>query len=279
MVEYLKDNRVLSYCKKDSIISFLKNNFEKANYRGLRKDDVIDIAHVKLSADTLGIFASNLPEYGLRKYQIPPLLDCNDYQVAKLIKCGYIRPIVKRAYGYLIETTFYSIMDCLNVMVDRDKYITSKRIASISQTDHNIAQALYIINKSAKRSRDTKQDAYDARQFSVCKGAKTRSMNLYYLKDNAIRKLIEENRIEYIGICRQEVGNHSVYLKFYKIDGFSFHVPYEGHVNEENLLPEINELISSEKKIHTEINYDQAVQVLEDYTGVKATGTFNDYRF
>ena len=156
--------------------------------------------------------------------------------------------------------------------------LEKKQQPVLPATDENIASALYTINKSAKVSRDTKNRSYYNRKFQCCGAAKTRMLNLYHLKDAVLKKLQEEDRVEYLGVNRQvfDYGPDS-FLRLYRIGDFTFHIPCQkDEVNELEILDEeIDGEISAEKTRNVDINFRQAMLLLENYSGVKAAGTYN----
>jgi len=146
-----------------------------------------------------------------------------------------------------------------------------KRKINISNFDLNddqtIADALYIINKSAKVSRDTKKESYSKRNFNVVNAAKTRQLKLYALKDEVIKKLIYENRITLEGYHRQQDAK----LLVYRLANRTFHIPTNESCKELLCLGVINDLISVERKQIKGMNFSQAKKLLEKYVGDRLT--------
>lgn len=93
-------------------------------------------------------------------------------------------------------------------------------------TDENIFKSMYILNKSAKKSRDTQKKANSEGNITLMKRCKTRKDYIYKIKHLAMEKLVEEGRLEFMGIHKQDVNETSFYLAYYKSkDGFSYHRP------------------------------------------------------
>ena len=67
------------------------------------------------------------------------------------------------------------------------------------------------------------------------------------------------------------------FLRLYRIGDFTFHIPCQkDEVNELEILDEeIDGEISAEKTRNVDINFRQAMLLLENYSGVKAAGTYN----
>lgn len=175
--------------------------------------------------------------------------------------------------------TYYILEKGIRVADIKDiTELEKKQQPVLPATDENIASALYTINKSAKVSRDTKNRSYYNRKFQCCGAAKTRMLNLYHLKDAVLKKLQEEDRVEYLGVNRQvfDYGPDS-FLRLYRIGDFTFHIPCQkDEVNELEILDEeIDGEISAEKTRNVDINFKQAMLLLENYSGVKAAGTYN----
>lgn len=80
-----------------------------------------------------------------------------------------------------------------------------------------------------------------------CGAAKTRMLNLYHLKDAVLKKLQEEDRVEYLGVNRQvfDYGPDS-FLRLYRIGDFTFHIPCQkDEVNELEILDERFKIVRS----------------------------------
>jgi len=71
--------------------------------------------------------------------------------------------------------------------------------------------------------------------------------------------------------------NFMGFLRLYRIGDFTFHIPCQkDEVNELEILDEeIDGEISAEKTRNVDINFRQAMLLLENYSGVKAAGTYN----
>nr|WP_194950002.1 YkyB family protein [Anoxybacillus flavithermus] len=152
----------------------------------------------------------------------------------------------------------YHINNCIKVK----SRVT--QIRTFELTDENIAEALYIINKSAKKSRDTKQKKYYEGKYSVVNRSKTRQMKLYALKDEVISKLRSENKMEVLGYHVQGYEN---YLLLLKLADYTFHTPVN-KLDTKGLefLGEID-LIPAEKTKKTTLKFSEAVKLLETYIG------------
>ncbi|GAB3807083.1 YkyB family protein [Virgibacillus kimchii] len=155
----------------------------------------------------------------------------------------------------------------INNTVKIRKY-TKQEICSFELSEDNIAKALYVINKSAKKSRDTKVRNYNNMKHGHAQIAKERQLNLYYLKDRVLSKLLKEEKLKVIGYHVQESvwdGSKS-YLLLYELEGFKFHIPVEsGDVLEYKKLGEIHSVISAETKIKVDIKFNESTSLLEEY--------------
>lgn len=153
--------------------------------------------------------------------------------------------------------------------IDNTVEIKQRKVKLLDPTDKNIAESLYLINKSAKLSRDTKQSNYYDRKFQVVGAAKTRQNKLYYLKDAVIEKLIDENRIDIIGYHEQQSYDGDInYLMMLKMEGFTFHIPIsKNETNGLKLLGDIG-IIPAEKTRDVSINFYEAKKLLEFYSSL-----------
>lgn len=266
-VQLIKDNDRLELCYASDIKHFLTKHFHMKEAYRMCKKDLMAEAYKILCVDTIGDFADYLDKFGLLRSDVSELLDCTDYRVKKLAKEGKLKK-VGESYKGKINYNIYDVRDVILLYINQD-YPTKKEklLACVDQSDENIAEALYIINKSAKKSRDTRNLAYDLNKHGVCHTAKTRSRRLYHLKDVVISKMIAENRASFLGIKRQIVDDETIYLKTYLIGDRQFHMPYSGRVDKEKLIPGVIEgMISAEKK-STSLNFNEAVNLLEEYSG------------
>ncbi|MFY8224209.1 YkyB family protein [Clostridium perfringens] len=126
--------------------------------------------------------------------------------------------------------------------------------------NENLCISLYVINKSAKKSRDTKQKSYDSKIFKTTNYAKTRETLLYQLKKEVIYKMVSEGRLQVIGYHKQFEN----YLILYKYKEYSFHIPTNFVPKDITYLGEIESLISSESNIKT-IKFSEAKLLLKTY--------------
>ncbi|MGV2641553.1 hypothetical protein GNF86_08780 [Clostridium perfringens] len=139
----------------------------------------------------------------------------------------------------------------------------SKRRTDIRLLDinnENLCISLYVINKSAKKSRDTKQKSYDSKIFKTTNYSKTRETLLYQLKKEVIYKMVSEGRLQVIGYHKQFEN----YLILYKYKEYSFHIPINFIPKDITYLGEIDSLISSESNIKT-IKFSEAKLLLKTY--------------
>lgn len=105
-------------------------------------------------------------------------------------------------------------------------------------------------------------------------------MNLYYLKDAAMDKMIEDNYLTFVGIHQQIVNGKPIYLDLYRCGKFTYHRPHVGAVNKEKLMDTIIEdVISADITKNVNMKYTEAIKLLEIYTGEKSSGNFNNSRW
>ena len=98
--------------------------------------------------------------------------------------------------------------------------------------------------------------------------AKNRENNLYNLKNKVMNRLISENRLEFVGYHKQKADYKVVWLKYYKMSGYGFHVICEKPSNatlDSQEIGEIDSLISSERKISGKMPFNLAVRLLNTY--------------
>ncbi|UFT97719.1 hypothetical protein KO561_10840 [Radiobacillus kanasensis] len=129
----------------------------------------------------------------------------------------------------------------------------------------HLSEALYRINKHAKKHRDTKQENYYEGNHKIVGAAKTKQLKYYDLKELVLEKLLEENKAAI-------KGYHKMFDSYYLLiecGNFTFHRPLSQHEIDEFIdLVEIDEKISSEPVKEISINFYEAEKLLEKYIGV-----------
>lgn len=141
----------------------------------------------------------------------------------------------------------------------------------IEMSTENLAEALYIINKFAKRKRDTKRDHYQSGQHSLVKSLKYREQALYDLKAQVLARMMGEQRAEILGIHKQIINTKAKsecinHLLLIQVGERTFHRPAKAKdIKKFPFLGEID-IISSDKE-STALTFSEAVKLLEKYLG------------
>lgn len=171
------------------------------------------------------------------------------------------KEIICKVYtgGRWREFSFYRMEDTVEIK-KREK----KELIELDINNENIFKSLYIINKSAKRSRDSKNNNYYLRNHGIVSKCKQRQNTLYNLKDIVIKKAISQNILKLEGFHIQNMHGDCNYLCLYKCDDYTFHVPIDEKPNIK-FLGELEGTISSEVKIDTRIKFEQAINLLDRY--------------
>lgn len=133
-------------------------------------------------------------------------------------------------------------------------------IRELELTNDNICKSLYVINKSAKRSRDTKSENYFKGNYGIVNKAKTRQTGLYNLKEQVMKKMINENILKLQGFHRQFNQN----LLYYSCNGYGFHIMGENNLKGVRYLGEITNVINAESS-EKDIKFGEAVNLLERF--------------
>lgn len=262
---------------KEDLFTFLK---QYVNHKLLTKSSKPELVYdlkEYMTPDNLEFIAERMEGVGLPMVDTVETLDTTSYAVKKLVDNDTLHIVgTFKGGNQRIPYKLCSVLDILDI--SHAGLLEKKQEPILPATDENIASALYTINKSAKVSRDTKNRSYYNRKFRCCGAAKTRMLNLYHLKDAVLQKLQKEDRLEYLGVNRQvfEYGSDS-FLRLYCIGDFTFHIPCKkDEVDEWEILEEeIDGEITAEKTRNVDLNFRQAILLLENYSGVKATGTYN----
>lgn len=165
--------------------------------------------------------------------------------------------------GYYKREHLYDVERCVPI----ENFQIS--IDHIEMNTENLAEALYIINKFAKRKRDTKKDHYLQGNYALVKSLKNKEHELYQLKSQVLAKFLSEGRAEILGIHKQiintkekrEVINH---LLLIQVGEHTFHRPAKAKdIKKYPFLGEID-IISAEKE-STSLTFLEAVKLLEKY--------------
>ena len=275
--EVFWDKNIARMINRADLFSFLKQYVNPGLLTRSSKPELVHDLKEYMTTDNLEFIAERMESFGLPMVDTVSVLDTTSYAVKKLVDNDTLRIIgTFKGGNQRIPYKLCSVLDILDI--SRAGLLEKKQQPVLPATDENIASALYTINKSAKVSRDTKNRSYYNRKFQCCGAAKTRMLNLYHLKDAVLKKLQEEDRVEYLGVNRQvfDYGPDS-FLRLYRIGDFTFHIPCQkDEVNELEILDEeIDGEISAEKTRNVDINFRQAMLLLENYSGVKAAGTYN----
>lgn len=303
-MSYMDDVRnKIKYVKKDDIIQYLKETFDVTTIkRSASKQKVLDNALKFLTEENAINFIKRFnKDITYSSTEVKEILDITDCQLRKLVADGKIRidATYKSSNGNIGK--LYNIIDVWDCK-SNTPYKKKFKIRELEITDENISNALYLINKSAKVSRDTKNKQP---RTSVGKASRTRMISLYELKDAVISKLIKDGRIEIIGVHNKEykstetnymyfdacsdkeISEEDTYymekydyyyqytienviktqqLLFFRLQNNTFHIPYEGDCKEYPVLSGIiKEDISAVKSKNVGMTLVEAKKLLRKY--------------
>ncbi|KOO46684.1 hypothetical protein AMD01_11315 [Priestia koreensis] len=200
---------------------------------------------------------SNVPEDFKTKTQ---LKEIKLKPVAEELPDAYVKAQTK--YGWK-EFNLYHIKNTQEI---------KSRVINVREfpiTLKNIENALYIINKSAKKSRDTKVLNYSIRKHGIVSVAKKRQMKLYDLKNDVIDKLISENKLSIKGWHKQNLNGYDTPLLLMQIVDITFHMPIsfeelKNSLEKPQYLGEIG-VISAQPTRKIDMKFSEAVSLLEKY--------------
>lgn len=129
----------------------------------------------------------------------------------------------------------------------------------------NLCESLYVINKSAKKSRDSKNENYYKRNHGIVKRCKDRQNDLYEIKDLVLNKMIDEDKVKLEGYHIQKNNMGISYLLLYKYNDYSFHLLEDKKPQNVPFLGEITGVISAEVKRKIDIKFNEATKLLNKY--------------
>lgn len=193
-----------------------------------------------------GWLKTSLTVTQLKKLNIPTYKACIGFEDCCY---GHWKPIlvniIPQNFGHTAEQYIKEL--ALRKQKKKDKLISN-------MTVKYIAEAIYSIDKEAKRHRDLQNSQadkiYGATPCHQSRGLahynlhhhKNSKEGLYKLKDTALRKLIKQYNIKPIGF---HVFFENNPMDMYEIEGYTFHV--NGKTSTQ-YLGQINELIPCERK-------------------------------
>lgn len=137
-------------------------------------------------------------------------------------------------------------------------------------TDEMIFKSMYILNKSAKKSRDTQNKANKEHNLPVFKRAKKRKDFIYKIKHLAMKKLIDDGKIKFVGIHKQSTNGTEFYLAYYKSEsGFSYHRPATKKEIKEYKESKMMQMTVVPATVirKQDITYTQAIDIILEYIG------------
>ena len=282
IIEMHKIGKRFKFVYKEELQHFLK---EKYGIKTKSKSESIDKAYELLSVKTLKFFAENIERFGISQGDAEKCLGISRYKIKKLINEGNIRVVChfKFTGGGIndignYECTVVDVLDVIKLadLVEEKKKYNKKVMHDIPCTESNLAEALYVISESAVKSKYTECKAYYKREEKVCHAAKTRSSNLYHLRDVALNKMCQDGLAKYQGIYKQISYGTPVYWDFYISGDYNFYSNHEGRVDKRKVIGELaDEDIDEDQTEKVSIKFNQAVNLLERYCGISATGTYN----
>ena len=220
--EVFWDKNIARMINRADLFSFLKQYVNPGLLTKSSKPELVHDLKEYMTTDNLEFIAERMESFGLPMVDTVSVLDTTSYAVKKLVDNDTLRIVgTFKGGNQRIPYKLCSVLDILDI--SHAGLLEKKQQPVLPATDENIASALYTINKSAKVSRDTKNRSYYNRKFQCCGAAKTRMLNLYHLKDAVLKKLQEEDRVEYLGVNRQvfDYGPDS-FLRLYRIGDFTF---------------------------------------------------------
>ena len=200
--EVFWDKNIARMINRADLFSFLKQYVNPGLLTRSSKPELVHDLKEYMTTANLEFIAERMESFGLPMVDTVSVLDTTSYAVKKLVDNDTLRIVgTFKGGNQRIPYKLCSVLDILDI--SHAGLLEKKQQPVLPATDENIASALYTINKSAKVSRDTKNRSYYNRKFQCCGAAKTRMLNLYHLKDAVLKKLQEEERLEYLGVNRQ----------------------------------------------------------------------------
>lgn len=219
---------------------------------------------------------SKLTKTQLKKLKIPFYKSCVGFEIT--FKKMY-KPIVVN----IIHTKFIEIEKKYIEQLKSNKEKNNNKIIDIiNYNKEKIVEAIYSINKEAKKYRDKQNiisdylfndeindeiDYESKKNHNALHAAKNKKEYLYFLKEKALLKLIKENAISAEG--KHYFPSTRKFMAFYKIYNFEFHISCSIYNNNivgvEHLiyLGDIDEEITSLRK--RSMPPKKSIELIEKY--------------
>lgn len=205
-------------------------------------------------------------DYKIKNKELNPKIYCKSHlKEMKLKPKKDVTPRQHNVYtgGTWKEFDFYTLNDCEPIKIRKAPVIRDLDI-----NINNICQSLYIINKSAKKSRDSKQKNYYERHHGMVSKCKNRQEELYNLKNDVMDKLIDKNTLKLKGYHTQiSMDCNTIYLLYYEYKNYGFHVIENDKAHLPTDIQNLGEIgiISADVNRKTNIKFNEAVKLLEKY--------------
>ncbi|AEF93857.1 hypothetical protein Desca_0983 [Desulfotomaculum nigrificans CO-1-SRB] len=186
---------------------------------------------------------------------MPKYIDSPDAAIVVYDRHGY-----KRYYLYDIDR-------CIPIP---NYTAPSADAENIEMTTENLAEALYVVNKFAKKMRDQKKYNYDAGQHDMVKQSRIKEQELYDLKEKVLSKMLAEERARILGIHKQTVENKQGelwenHLLLIAAGDYDFHRPARAKdIDKYPYLGEID-IIPADKKRATKLLFAESFKLLQKY--------------
>ena len=126
--------------------------------------------------------------------------------------------------------------------------------------------ALFTLNRSAKRWRNTAKKQYESESHGLAGNAKRQKVRRYDLKGQALHYLIAEGRLSFVGHHKFQDGNYAEILKG---EGYCFHRPCASPNNPEAAT--VIDEIEAKPRGATEPRIKDAVFTIETFLNGKPT--------
>jgi len=137
-------------------------------------------------------------------------------------------------------------------------------------SDDILSQALYIVNKEAKKNKDQKVIGYNTGNFDQMTTHRAIERQLYELKDGALKRLLTSGKTQIIGVDLLVLPHKTMQLLIFTFNGSTFHMPVEnlGDVINMDSLPRAGNYDRkgwSHRPKSCSISKNEAVVILRNY--------------
>jgi hypothetical protein len=174
-------------------------------------------------------------------------------------------------YGYrpikngviVTATSAPKLLTALAERVAKAAKRNTQQLQRIAANPFAILEAMFTLNRRAKRCRDLSQEFYQQGMHGICKSHKKEKERIYRLKGQALAHLLAEQKLAVVGV--HQLGESGNYAEVLRGEEFTFHRTCPAPIQV------IESTIEAKPKGAKELTLSLAYKMVEDYLAGKPT--------